>query len=247
MPAKTPLADKTPAWLPYVAPYALFLVLVEIGRRWPAGGGAVLLAKALLPAACVLAYAARGHFPELRGGALRVGGLLADGGVGLAVAALWMGPYLLGILPGADGHAGFDRGVFGAERTHLALAVRLIGFAAVTPFVEELFVRSFLMRFAELLRVRAGHLEIQRDGDFRALPVARYGARSFWITMAWFTLSHAVWEWPVAFATCAVYNGWLYRRGHLGAVIRAHAVTNAAIFAAVLAAEARGFDWSWFL
>ena len=40
---------------------------------------------------------------------------------------------------------------------------------------------------------------------------------------------------------------WLYRRGHLGAVVRAHAVTNAAIFAAVLAAEAQGVDWSWLL
>ncbi len=241
------LPAKTPAWLPHVAPYALFLVLVELERRWPAAGGPLLLAKVLLPAACLAAYAARGHFPELRGPMLRVGGLLADVGVGLAVAILWMAPYVLGVLPAPLGDPGFDRSVFGAERTHFALAVRLVGFAAVTPFVEELFVRSFLIRFAELLHLRGGRLEIDRSGNFRALPMARYGARSFWFTMVWFTLSHASWEWPVAFATCAIYNAWLYRRGHLGAVIRAHAVTNAAIFAAVLAAEGRGVDWSWFL
>jgi CAAX prenyl protease-like protein len=166
--------------------------------------------------------------------------------VGLAVAALWMGPYVGGLLP-TPSVDGFDRGVFGNGREGAALAVRFLGFAVVTPVVEELFVRSFLLRFSELLRVRGLRLEIDGSRRFEDLPVARYGARSFWVTMVWFTLSHAVWEWPVAFATCAVYNGWLYRRGHLGAVVRAHAVTNAAIFGAVLAAEARGTDWSWFL
>ncbi|MBW2234012.1 MAG: CPBP family intramembrane metalloprotease [Deltaproteobacteria bacterium] len=129
---------------------------------------------------------------------------------------------------------GFDAGVFGVDGRTGAWALRGLGFVVVTPFVEELFVRSFLIRFAELISLRGGRLEIDTETDFRSLPVARYSRASFWITVAWFTFSHVSWEMPVAFATGVLYNLWLYRRGHLGAVVRAHAVTNGTLFACVL-------------
>jgi CAAX prenyl protease-like protein len=215
-----------------VAPYVLFLVLVEAGRWLPLPSGVVLALKVALPGAVLLAFARRGRYPELGAGAGGAAGWAADVAVGLAVAALWMAPYVSGLLPHPS--EGFDPGAYGEARRAGAWALRGLGFVAVTPFVEELFVRSFLIRFAELVSLRGGRLEIDTETDFRSLPIARYSRASFWITVVWFTFSHVSWELPVAFATGVVYNLWLYRRGRLGAVVRAHAVTNGTIFACVL-------------
>ena len=215
------------AWAPYVAPYGAFLLLVELGRWLPdAVAGWLLPARVLVPAALLVGFAARGAYRELRG--YRPGlALLGDVAVGLAIAALWVVPYLL--LPALPRGEAFDAGLLGPERRELALALRVTGFALVTPFVEELFVRSFLLRQVE--RWWKGE-----EGDFRAIPVGHVNAASFWITTAWFTLSHVPWEWPVAAPVGALFTLWLYARRHLGAPIVAHAVANAAIAALVLAA-----------
>jgi CAAX prenyl protease-like protein len=105
------------------------------------------------------------------------------------------------------------------------LGLRFAGFAIVTPFIEELLVRSFLLRAADTY---------DTDRDFRDLPIGRFAWRSFLFTVAWFTFTHAQWEWPVAFAAGVVYNLWLYRRKHICALILTHAATNATLFAFVV-------------
>jgi CAAX protease family protein len=213
-------------WWPYLGPYATFLVLVEIaGRVSPPLAPYLLVLRVAVPGLWLLALALRGTYPELRGyrpGAL---GLLMDVGCGVAIAALWMGAFQLfpGLPRPAEG--GFDTRIFGAGREPLALAVRLIGFACVTPFMEELFVRSFLLRLVEVMN---------GDMNFRRVPIAQFGWRSFLVTVAWFTFTHVQWEWPVAFVTGVVWNLWLYRRRHIGSTIVAHAVANAAIWVAVV-------------
>jgi CAAX prenyl protease-like protein len=147
---------------------------------------------------------------------------VADLALGISIAALWVGPYLL--WPALARGEPFDPTLLGEGRRDLALALRLAGFALVTPFVEELFVRSFLLRFAETFE----------RGDFRSEPVARFALRGFVATVLWFTFSHAPWEWWVALPTGAVLNLWLYWRGHLIACVVAHGVANAAIWALVV-------------
>ena len=230
---------KSRVWLPHVAPYVLFLVLVELGRWLPLPPAVGLGLKVAIPAAALLAFALRGSYPELRVGSGGVAGWSADVAVGLGVAALWMAPYVSGLLPHPS--EGFDAGIFGPDGRSGAWALRGLGFVVVTPFVEELFVRSSLIRFAELISLRGGRLELDTETDFRSLPMARYSLASFWITVAWFTFSHVSWEMPVAFATGVLYNLWLYRRGHLAAVVRAHAVTNATLLACVLADGRLGY------
>jgi CAAX prenyl protease-like protein len=95
----------------------------------------------------------------------------------------------------------------------------------VTPFIEELFVRSFLIRYLDVF---------DRGGHFREVPVGRFAWRSFLLTSLYFGFSHRPWEWPVAFPTGVLLNLWLYRRGQLGSVILAHAVANGAIWAVVV-------------
>ena len=69
---------------------------------------------------------------------------------------------------------------------------------------------------------------------FRKVPIARFTWRSFGITVVWFTFSHVPWEWGVAFAGGILFNLWLYHRGHLGAVVVAHAAANIAIWCVVV-------------
>ncbi len=207
-------------WWPYLAPYGLFLLLGASLDRLPAGAALPgLLLKALAPAALVFWFARRGRLPELRGYRFAA----SDIGVGLLIAALWLAPYL--VLPSLARGEAFDPAVAGESQRGLVLALRLLGFACVTPFVEELFVRSFLHRFLAVWNGR---------GDFRRVPLARFTRVGFSGTLAYFTLSHAPWEYWVALPTGALFNAWLYQRGHIGATIVAHATANFSIWCLVV-------------
>jgi len=213
-----PQPQRSSGLWPYLLPYLVFGVVVSL--RGEGSHGALAIAQVVVPAALLAGFAARGAFPELRGYRPRPTEALADVAVGLAVAALWLGPFLLfeGLgRPGAE--ARFDATALGGELPTLAL--RLAGFALVTPFVEELFVRSFLLRYIDVL---------EGDADFRDLPIGRFAWRSFIGTVLWFTVTHQTWEWVVALPTGILLNLWLYRRRHLGSVVLAHAVANASIF-----------------
>lgn len=216
-------------WWPYVGPYVAFLGLVEIGARLPEGLAPWLLPlKVAVPALLLLGFAWRGAYPELRGFRLDRGAAL-DVAVGLGIAALWVGPFLL--LPELPrGDEAFDPGRLGPRWREATIALRLTGFALVTPFMEELFVRSFLLRLADVLQ--AGR------GDFRSLPIGRFAWPGFLVTVVWFTFSHLPWEWIVAAPTGVLFNLWLYARRHIGATILAHAVANGAIGLWVVAGPA---------
>lgn len=214
-------------WWPYLGPYGLFLLLVEVSARVPESlEGPLHVLRVALPGLWLLHFALRGRLPELRGYRPGLAGAAADVGCGLAIAALWMTPYLLfESLPRPGPEEGYQPLAFGAGREPMAWALRLVGFAAVTPFVEELFVRSFLIRLADV---------VETHMDFRRVPIARFTWRSFVVTVVWFTFTHVQWEWPVALVAGVVFNLWLYRRRHIGSVIVAHAAANAAIWLAVL-------------
>jgi CAAX prenyl protease-like protein len=206
-----------------------FLGLVQLEGYLPARIAPWLLpVKVAVPGLLFLRYLLRGDYPELRGYRPGAGTLALDVLVGLAVAVLWMAPFLLvPALPRPGPAEGFDPEALGTGLVPLALGLRGLGFAGVTPFVEELFVRSWLLRYLDVFDTHR---------DFRDVPIGVFAWRSFAVTVFYFTFSHLPWEWGVAAITGVLYNLWLYRRRHLGAVVVAHAVTNGSILAAVLLA-----------
>ena len=217
--------DDARLW-PYVAPYGVLVGLAELGNWLPALEVPLLAARVVLPAALLALAWRSGAYAELR--AKRGAARLGDVAFGLGIAALWLAPYLLWPdLPRGDP---FDPDRLGAEWRELWLALRLAGFVLVSPLVEELFVRSFLHRVAEVWPHWAA---------FAQRPVGHANARAFGVTWLWFTLSHLPWEWWVAAPTGALFNLWLYRRGNLRSVWLAHAVANAAIGALVVAGPYR--------
>jgi CAAX prenyl protease-like protein len=228
-------------WWPYLLPLFAFLGIVEVAARAPAAAQPALLAlRVLVPGGLFLFFRQRGAYPELRGYASRLGGAPFDVAVGVAGAALWMAPYLaFPQLRPAD--RGFDPQQLGPDLAWLALSLRALGYGVVTPFVEELFMRSWLPRYAEVF-----------DGprDFRDVPIGHFSLRSLIIVVVFFTVSHRFWEWPVALLWILGTQIWLYRRRHLAALVVVHAASNLSIFAAVLIASqlpSGPLDWWFFL
>lgn len=227
----------TSGWPAYVVPYFAFLVITEIQGR-PFGEGSLFLwiLRVVVPAALLVHYFRQGAFPELRGFRPTFVGVGSDVVLGIAIALLWIVPYEAGWLQKPDPSVRFDPDQLGASLRDAVLGLRLLGFAAVTPFVEELFVRSFLIRAAEQVRISRRGFDIDFEADFRDVPVARFAWRGFLTTVVLFTFSHLGWQWPVALVTGVVWNLWLYHRGHIVPLVISHAVANATIFALTLLA-----------
>jgi len=201
-----------------------FLLLIEMGARLPeAAQPAMLVVKFLVPGSLILYFATQGRYPELRGWKTSPGALSLDVLVGLLGAALWIGPFL--VFPSLRPEpGGFDVEQLGAGSEWLAVSLRFVGYALVTPFVEELFVRSWMLRFVEV-NVKGGEYR----GDFRKVPIAHFGWASCLITSAYFIFSHMPFEWGVMAAWTLLTMAWFYHRRHIGPLILVHAVTNGAI------------------
>ena len=100
------------------------------------------------------------------------------------------------------------------------VAVRWIGAALLVPVMEELFWRSFLMRWIE-------------QPVFEGVDPRRVGLRAILLSTFVFVLAHTLW---LAAAIAGLAYAWLYvRSGKLWLPVIAHAVTNGVLGAWVIA------------
>lgn len=135
--------------------------------------------------------------------------------VGLAVFALWVN-LDFGWLNLADPDApGYDPRNTETGELQLPLALmRLAGSALLVPIIEELFWRSFLMRWIT-------------QSDFLALAPAAVTVKAILVSSLVFGLEHTLW---FAGILAGLAYGWLYRAsGSLWPSIFAHGVTNGAL------------------
>ncbi len=220
---------------PYLLPLFSFLLILELKGRAPEAWTGVFFAlQVAVPLGLFLRFALRGEYPELRG--FRPGrGLALDVLVGLAGAAIWVVPFVWVDAWRPDDTGAFDPEQLGSCHVGLALTLRAVGYAFVTPFVEELFMRSWLLRYAEVF---------DRRKDFRDIPIAHRTLRSFAIVLVFFVGSHVPWEMPVMLVWVVGTQLWFYRRRHMVAIIVVHAVTNLAIFVFVVLFDGRFLDGS---
>ena len=216
-------------WLPYFG----FFCVIGVSARVPDSVASYCLpAKVAVPMGLLLYFGIRRCYPELCTYRASASVVTFDVLVGIAGATLWMAPYLLfdsfaSLVPSTD--QGFDAQQIGASSGWLALSLRVIGFGLVTPFMEELFVRSWLQRYADVF---------DEPADFRDVSIAHFSGRSFVLVIVWFTFSHQDWEWPVAAAWLIMTQFWFYYRKNLVALVIVHAITNLTIFVVVVFASA---------
>jgi CAAX prenyl protease-like protein len=94
------------------------------------------------------------------------------------------------------------------------VAVRWIGAALLVPVMEELFWRSFLMRWIQ-------------SATFEAVDPRQVGVKAIALSTFVFMLAHTLW---LAAIVAGLAYAWLYRRtGKLWVAVIAHAVTNGAL------------------
>ncbi len=99
------------------------------------------------------------------------------------------------------------------------VAFRVAGAALVVPVMEELFWRSFLMRWVD-------------DAQFERVAPGSVSAKAIIVSTFLFVLAHTQW---LAAAIAGLAYAWIYKStGRLWPAIVAHAVTNAALAAWVL-------------
>ena len=94
------------------------------------------------------------------------------------------------------------------------IAARWIGATLVVPVMEELFWRSFLMRWIE-------------RAQFETVVPQQIGLKAVLLSTFVFVLAHTLW---LAALVAGLAYAWLYRRtGKLWVPVVAHAVTNGAL------------------
>jgi CAAX prenyl protease-like protein len=216
---------------PRILPFALFMLFVAAGSFLPPpepvapgewDGRWIYTLRAVVVGAVLIWLWPR--FAELRlGRRPSVGDTVLAIAAGIVVLAIWIVldegwvTFELG--------KGFDPRRFGSEEVDWSVTLfRLIGLAIVVPIAEELFWRSFLMRWLE-------------RQDFLAVAPAAVGLRALLITSVLFALEHS--QWLAGLIAGLVY-GWIYMRsGNLWSAVIAHAITNGGLGAYILVTR----DW----
>lgn len=193
--------------LPF-AVYLAFLAVEDVLAAHSPGLDVRWIYPLKVGAVALLLWHYRGEYRELHVRPdPRWTGLLAPL-LGVLVFVLWINLDAGWLNLGGGG--GFDPRDDGALRWDLAL-LRLAGAALVVPLMEELFWRSFLLRWID-------------RSDFLAVEPARISLRALLISSVLFGLEHTLW---FAGILAGLAYAWLYRAsGNLWAPIVAHACTN---------------------
>jgi CAAX prenyl protease-like protein len=106
------------------------------------------------------------------------------------------------------------------------VAVRMLGLVVVVPLIEELFWRSFLMRWVI-------------DPNFARVPIGRVTPLAAVVTSGLFALAHP--EWLPALITGAAWAWLLWQTKSLSACFVSHAVANLGLGLYVLSTGAWKF------
>lgn len=212
------------------------MVLTGVTEYIPAGIVWVYPLKTILVGLLLIGF--RHHFPEIYpkrreepGQTGMVGGTLffLSIFVGIIVFVIWILPDRLGIvIPSFSESSAFNPfdHFQSANWTAVWIGFRLLGAAIVVPVMEELFWRSFLIRY--LIRV-----------DFKKVAIGAFSWVSFGVTVALFGVEHH--RWLVGMIAGVIYNLLLYRTKSVFACIVAHAVTNLVLGIYVLATQQWGY------
>lgn len=217
---------------PYIAPFALFILLLPAadairklgltGSFWTAAPEQWVYPLQTILCAGVLWFYRR-EYPR----DCTARGLLLGAAIGVLALGVWLSPqWLFHVAPRVG--AGFNPETAPAGWYAAAVVMRFARLVVVVPLVEEIFWRGFLLRY--LIRE-----------DFTAVPLGAYTALSFWAVAVGFTLEHSTPDMPAAFVTGALFNLVAIRTRSLPACVMAHAVTNLLLGLYVMRTRQWGF------
>lgn len=210
-------------WFPRVLPFALYMAFIVVGsgisflgkyssffKSFDGYDHFILYPLKAIVVAGSLAVLWR-RYDELDFQWLRhAGTLLSAVAVGVVVFILWINmdwPFATAGTP--EGFNPHDPA--NPLPAWLTIAFRLIGAALVVPIFEELFWRSFILRYLI-------------NPDFTKVHIGAFSWMSFTASSVLFGLEHNL--WLAGIMAGVFYNALLYRTKSLAACILAHGVTN---------------------
>ncbi|MFS2026643.1 CAAX prenyl protease-related protein [Massilia sp. CT11-137] len=210
IPADAPMFNRA-AWL-RILPFAAYLAFIVIGDVLQRLGVPQDALRWLYPAkialvALLLALSWR-QYKELSRFHLAPLHALTALATGVLVLVLWISLDAGWMVFGSP--SGFDPRV-GGRVDWLLVAIRIAGAALVVPVMEELFWRSFLMRWVDA-------------PDFESVEPSQLSIKSFVITVVLFGVEHNL--WLAGIVAGAAYSLLYMRHRNLWSPILAHAVTN---------------------
>lgn len=207
-----------------IVPFAAFMILLVVRGEVPADGSwgidpRWIYGITVLVVGALLAYFWRDYGELVAQTRPSVSETALGVGVGMLVFVLWIqldAPWMTIGTP----DAAFVPLDADGRMQWAWVALRLAGAALVVPLVEELFWRSFLMRWVQ-------------QPLFEALRPQSVGPRAVLVSTFVFVLAHTLW---LAAIVAGLAYAWLYiRTGKLWVPVIAHAVTNGALGVWVLA------------
>lgn len=166
------------------------------------------------------------HYPELKEKqGLEIPEIFLSIGVGLLVYFAWIRMDFSWATQG-EVSAAYNPYAAGPQLGLALAGIRLFGASVVVPIMEELFWRSFILRYII-------------SPDFTKVKLGTFTPASFLITGILFGLEHHFWLADIMAG--AAYTLLLYRTQNLWHCIIAHTVTNLALGFHVLITE----EWFW--
>jgi CAAX prenyl protease-like protein len=210
LPADAPMFSHA-AWL-RILPFAAYLFFIVAGdvleRMGVAASSLLWLYPAKIAVVALLLALFWRHYTELRPFRLSPTQALIAVATGVLVLVLWVSLDAGWMIFGSP--SGFDPRSEG-RIDWLLVAIRIAGAALVVPLMEELFWRSFLMRWIVA-------------PNFDSVEPSQLGLKSFIITVLLFGFEHNL--WLAGIVAGAAYSLLYMRHRSLWSPILAHAVTN---------------------
>ena len=204
-------------FIPYVFPFVLFAVCIYSGPLFNIPQGILYPIKTVLVASSLI-YFWNAYKQEIRFSFSWLPVI-----AGILVFFIWILPE--GMYP-QIGHSEFNPYKHASGYgVHVVIAFRLLGATLVVPLMEELFWRSFALRFAI-------------KSDFKSVPIGQFSWFSFIFISILFGIEHQ--RWLVGIFAGMIYSGVLYRRKNLFDPILSHAITNSLLGIYVLSTH----QWS---
>ena len=125
-----------------------------------------------------------------------------------------------------EGHYPLIGATYFEPRDTILLIVRVLSFVAITPVIEEFFVRYFLAR-------------ILIQNDWKKIQLGKFIPATFIITTLFFGFSHN--RWLPGLIAGALLNYLIMKKKNMGSVILAHSFANILLVIYIVYTKSWGF------
>lgn len=194
-------------WFPRAVPFAVFMAFIMLESSLSGYVYQIYIVKTIVVGSLLLLF--KDRYTELKWSA-PIKDILTALIFGLVVFVLWINmTWDFAVIGKLRSENPFEK--VSGNLLYPALFFRIFGASIIVPVMEELFWRSFVIRWID-------------NNNFLSVPLGTFTMRSFIITVLLFGSEHTL--WLAGIMAGVIYNILLYLRKDLWLCIIAHAVTN---------------------